>query len=51
MTTFRLSPCQARMARSHISRLAIPSGDFDTTGFRMPMMVISPFTKPAICFA
>jgi len=24
-----------------------PTGDFDTTGFRIPLMVISPFTKPA----
>jgi phospholipase C len=24
-----------------------PTGDFDTTGFRVPLMVISPFTKPA----
>jgi len=23
-----------------------PTGDFDTTGFRIPLMVISPFTKP-----
>ena len=23
-----------------------PTGDFDTTGFRVPLMVISPFTKP-----
>jgi phospholipase C len=23
-----------------------PIGDFDTTGFRIPLMVISPFTKP-----
>ncbi len=24
-----------------------PSGDFDTTGFRVPLMIISPFAKPA----
>ena len=46
MIMCRQPPCHLRTKGTRSSGRAILAGLFDTTGFRVPNLVISPFTKP-----